>query len=191
MVAAGFPASMATPLVVYVDKDNLTRLLGPAGWTCVAAYGADGSGDIDLYAPGETPPPLFDPVPSSDEAITIVETGGSPVQAAALACPYFPAAAAVTRNDLGHGCSSPPKAEKVGPVSSGVVAFQDPPGTKGGGVPSGGSHLAYGVMSYSQTSQPGTYLGTCTYGQRVCAFMLNYFVSLYGESRSGVPNPLP
>jgi hypothetical protein len=108
----------------------------------MAACGADGSGGIDLDAPGETPPPSFGQVPSSDEAITIVETGGSPVQAAALACPYFPAAAAVTRNDPGHGCSPPPRAERVEHISASVVAIQDPPGTKGGGVPSGGSYRA-------------------------------------------------
>ncbi len=178
---------MATPLVVYVDKENLTRLLGPEGWTCVASYGADGSGGIDLFAPGETPPPSLSQVPSSDEAITIVETGGSPVLAAALACPYFPEAAVVIRPDLGHGCSAPPKGEKVEQVTSRVVAFQDPPGTKGGGVPSGGPYLSYGVMSYADASQR-TYLGTCTDGQRVCAFMLDYFVSLYGAP--GVRTPL-
>jgi hypothetical protein len=47
-VAAALPESMATPLVVYVDRENLTRLLGPAGWICTAAYGADGGGGINL-----------------------------------------------------------------------------------------------------------------------------------------------
>jgi hypothetical protein len=190
-VTVALPESMAPQMVVYVDTNDLTRLLGPRGWTCVAAYSADGSGGIDLFAPGETPPPSFSQVPPSDEAITIVESGGSSTQAAGLACPYFPAAAAITQSAFGHGCSAPPKAEKVGDVGSGVVAFQDPPGTKGGGVPSGGPFLAYSVMSYSVASQPGTYLGTCTDGQRVCAFMLNYFASLYGKTKSGVPTPLP
>ena len=80
-----------------------------------------------------------------------------------------------------------PGAEKVTAVSSGVVAFDDPPGTKGGGVPSGGPYVAYSVMSYSPTSQPGTYLATCALpasGPRICAFVLNYFEFLYGGTRS-------
>ena len=177
------PESMATSMVVYVDSSDITRLLGPSGWTCAAAYGADGSGGIDLYAPGETPAPAFGPVPFADEAITTTETGGSPVQAAALACPYFSAAAVATQSDLGHGCSAPPTAEKVEHISSSDVAFQDPPGVKGGGVPSGGPYLAYGEMTYSAASQPGTHLATCTAGQRVCVFMLTYFSSLYGGTR--------
>jgi hypothetical protein len=193
-VTVALPESMVDQTVVYVDKRHLTMLLGPKGWTCVAAYGADGSGGLDIYAPGEPPAPSFSQVPTPDEAITVAETGGSPVQAAGQACPYFPSAAAATQSDLGHGCSVPPRAERVTQVSSSVVAFEDPPGTKGGGVPSGGPYLAYGVISYSQASEPGTYLGTCTLppsGQRICAFMLNYFEYLYGGIRSGVPNQLP
>lgn len=155
----------------------------------MAAYGADGSGGIDLSAPGETPAPAFSPVPFSDEAITIAETGGSPVQAAALACPYFPTAAAATQSDLDRGCAAPPTAEKVEHIGSSQVAFQDPPGIKGGGVPSGGPYLAYSDMSYSP-SLPGTYRATCTAGQRVCAFTLNYFASLYGATGSAAPKPL-
>jgi hypothetical protein len=193
-VAVALPESMVDQVTVYDDTSNLTMLLGPKSWTCVAAYGADGSGGIDLYAPGETPPSPFSAVPSSDEAITAVESGGSPVQAAAQACPYFSAAAASTQTDLGHGCSAPPKGEKITKVSSNVVAFEDPPGTKGGGKPSGGLYLADGVLSYSDASQPGTYLATCTLppsGQRVCAFALNYFESLYGGARPGIPKAIP
>jgi hypothetical protein len=191
-ITVDLPESMADQTVVYVDTHNLAMLLGPKGWTCVAAYGADGSGGIDLYAPSERPVPAFSQVPTSDEAITITETGGSPVQAAALACPYFPTAAAVTQRDLEHRCSALPRAERVTQVGSNVVTFEDPPGTKGGGIPSGGPFLAYAVVSYSQASQPGTYLGTCTLpasGQRICAFILNYFETLYGGTKSGVSQP--
>jgi hypothetical protein len=186
-VSVDLPESMADRVVVYVDKGNRTMLLGPKGWTCVAAYGADGSGGIDLYAPGEPAAHAFSPVPIADQAITIAETGGSPVHAAGQACPYFPAAATVTQSAIGHGCPAPPQAERVTAVSSSVVAFDDPPGTKGGGVPLGGPYLASSVMSYSQSSQPGTYLATCTLpasGQRICAFVLSYFEYLYGGTRS-------
>lgn len=161
-VTVSLPESMADQVAVYDDTSNLTMLLGPKSWTCVAAYDADGSGGIDLYAPGEAPPSPFSPVPSSDEVITAVESGGSPVQAAAQACPYFPAAAASTQTDLRHGCSAPPTGEKITKVSSNVVAFEDPPGITGGGMPSGGPYVAYGVISYDDAPQPGTYLATCT-----------------------------
>jgi hypothetical protein len=164
-----------------------------------ATYGADGSGGIALYAPGGTVPssssepgPLYPP--SSDEAITGFETGGSPVQAAAQACPYFPMAAAATQSDLGHGCSAPPRAESVSQISSNVVEFEDPPGVKGGGNPSGGPYPAHGVVTYSATTQPGTYVGNCTLPPSqhdVCAAVLKYFASLYGGTRLGVPRAIP
>jgi hypothetical protein len=199
LVTVTVPRSAAQMLTVYVDTSDITALLGPKGWNCVATYGADGSGGIALYAPGEiVPSSSSEPGPlypsSSEKAITGFETGGSPVQAAGQACPYFPMAAATTQTDLGHGCSAPPSAETVSQISSNVVGYEDPPGVKGGGNPSGGPYPAIGVVTYSATIQPGTYVGNCTLPQRqhdVCTAVLNYFASLYGGTRPGVPRAFP
>jgi len=132
--------------------------------------------------------------PSSDEAITGSETGGSPVQAAAQACSFFPAAAAATQSDLGHGCSSLPASQTMTQISANTVGFEDPPGVAGTGNPSGGPYPANGVVTYSAAVQPGTYVGTCTLppsDHALCTSVLNYFDSLYGGSRPGVPKSIP
>ena len=101
---------------------------------------------------------------------------------------------ATTQSDLGHGCSAPPSAETVSQISSNVVGFEDPPGVKGGGNPSGGPYPANGVVTYSAATQPGTYVGNCTLPQSqhdVCTAVLNYFASLYGGTRPGVPRAIP
>ena len=61
-----------------------------------------------------------------------MESGGSPVQGAVLACPLFSAAKAATQQDLGKGCrrESPPQ-EHVVRTSAVQVGFQDPPGVAG------------------------------------------------------------
>jgi hypothetical protein len=192
------PASMAATLVVYSDTSHIMALLGPKGWTCSATYGADGSGGIALYTSGgatpiaKNPTPLYPP--SSDEAITGIETGGSPVQAAYHACPYFPSAAAWLRSNGYTVCSSAPPSESIDQISSDTVGFEDPPGVAGAGNPSGGPYPANGVVAYSATVQPGTYIGTCTLPQRdlaLCTSVLQYFRSLYGGNRPGVPKILP
>lgn len=192
------PRSLATTLVVYSDTSDLMALLGLKGWSCIATYGADGSGGIALYPGGEAVPTAENPgplyPPSSDEAITGTKTGGSPVQAAAEACPFFPVAATATQSDLGHGCSSPPTSQAITQISANTVGFEDPPGVAGAGDPSGGPYPANGVVMYSATVQPGTYLGTCTLPQSdhaLCTSVLNYFVSLYGGDRPGVPKSIP
>jgi hypothetical protein len=178
------PSTLTTPMAVYADSNNIMKLLAPAGWSCSAFYGADGSGRITVEPSGE-PLPASGQVPSaSDQAISATETGGSPVQAAAAGCAFFPAAAAANESDLDQGCSPRPKSEMVDPISSTVVGFEDAPGIKGSGEPSGGPDPANGVMTYSPTVGPGFYLDTCTLPQdehATCTAVLNYFITLYGR----------
>lgn len=196
-VSVTVPETQADSLAIYSDTSDLMMLIGPRGWSCVATYGADGSGGVAVYPNGSSFPAVFKsgpPYTSSSEAVTGTETGGSPVQAAAQACSFFPAAAATTQSDLGHGCSSRPTSETLAQVSSSVVGFEDPPGVSGTGDPSGGPYPANGVVSYSSTAQPGTYVGTCTLPQAehdVCTTILNYFASQYGGTRPGVPKSFP
>ena len=107
-ISVSVPAVAASNLVVYGDDNGIMMMIGPKGWTCNAAYGADGSGGLLLSPAGESVPSDPDSgwhLPASSTAVAIVgyEVGVSPVQAAALACPLFSTAAAVYQKNFGHG----------------------------------------------------------------------------------------
>ena len=82
-------------LALYSDAAGRLMLVGPlTGWTCAGSFGADGSGTLALTPVGTTLPAGVGttwhlPAPSPIEAITAIESGGSPVQGATLACPLF------------------------------------------------------------------------------------------------------
>lgn len=182
------PADQANYLVVFSDDSGVIQMVGPRGWICKAAYGADGSGGMVLQPPGGA---LATPgsgghvaAGSAVEGIEGYESGGSPVQGAALACPVVPAAAAATQRYLGKGCAAHPAAETVLPATANNVAFVDPPGTAGTGSPSGGLDPASGVVLYLPgATKSSAYLATCTLpavSTAVCSTVLHYFVSLYG-----------
>jgi len=183
------PAGDAAGLAVFSDDAGFMMLVGPATWTCHGLYGADGSGGLLISPGGESVPSDPDPgwhlsTSSSEEAIVGYETGASPVQGAALACPLFPSAAAATRQDLGEGCAvAPPSQESTTPSGSNVV-FEDPVGVAGDGIPSGGLNPANGVMLYLPAQgRSSAYLATCTLPEAqhdVCTAVLDHFVAQYG-----------
>jgi len=191
-VTVSVPADEAAGLAVYSDDAGIMMLIGPATWTCHGLYGADGSGGLLISPAGESVPSDPDPgwhlsTSSSDEAIVGYETGGSPVQGAALACPLFPAAAMATKQDLGQGCAmTRPSQESVTPsgTAESDVGFFDPIGVAGDGIPSGGLNPANGVMLYQPAPGKATaYLATCTLPEAqhdVCTAVLDHFVALYG-----------
>jgi hypothetical protein len=183
------PRDQSNYLVVFSDDSGVMQMLGPRGWICKASYGADGSGGMLLQPAGGAVASGSGsgghlPATSAVEAIEGYETGASPVQGAALACPVVPAAAVAERADLGKGCAAHPAAETLLPASANNVAFVDPPGTAGTGSPSGGLDPAAGVVLYMPGgSKASAYLGTCTLpavSTVVCSSVLHYFVSLYG-----------
>ena len=184
------PAAAAANLVVYADDNGFMMMVGPKGWTCHAAYGADGSGGLLISPTGESVPSDPDggwhlPASSSAQAIVGYEVGASTVQAAGLACPLFSAAIAVYQQTFGHACTPHPTAESVAGTGSTEAGFVDPAGVAGDGMPSGGTNPANGVMLYLPSGPGGSagYLATCTLPvaqHDVCTAMLNHFVSLYG-----------
>jgi hypothetical protein len=183
-VTTSVPDALVTKLAVYSDTDEIMMLLAPKGWTCTASYGADGSGGVDLVPSGAHVPTGRVGLHSSVQAITGFETGGSPVQAAAEACPYFPTAATALESDLEHGCSPPPASEKIERISASIVAFEDPPGVTGAGALSGGKNPANGVATYSPDKGPGYFIDTCTIPQdehTICTAALDYFIARYGQ----------
>jgi hypothetical protein len=189
-VPVSVPAAAAANLVVYADDNGFMMMIGPKGWTCHAAYGADGSGGLLISPAGESVPSDPDggwhlPASSSAQAIVGYEVGASTVQAAGLACPLFSAATAVYQQSFGHACTPHPTAESVAGTGSTEADFVDPAGVAGDGMPSGGTNPANGVMLYlpGGSGRSAGYLATCTLPvaqHDVCTAVLNHFVSLYG-----------
>lgn len=170
------PQALAAGLSVYADTQGVMELLGPKGWNCTAAIGADGSGRVTVYPAGAGP--------SSPIAITGLETSACAGCTLTQACPLFPSAATALRSDLGQACPARPDAETVVSVAAGIVSFEDPPGVKGDGQPSGGPYPANGVMTYHQSAPDGSWQETCTLSaseKDVCAAVLNTFISWYGQ----------
>ncbi len=184
------PADEAPNLVLYGDDAGIMMLVGPSGWTCRGSYGADGSGGLVISPVGESVPSDPDtgwqlPATSPDEAIVGYETGGSPVEAAELACPLFTSAAAVVKQDLGRGCAvTRPVGETSSGSTSSEIDFEDPAGVAGDGIPSGGQDPANGVVLYRpKQDEPTASLATCTLPapqHDVCTAVLDHFGALYG-----------
>jgi hypothetical protein len=178
-------------LAVYSDLTGRLMLVGPtSGWTCNGSFGADGSGTMALAPVGTSVPSAAGSswhvaASSSVQAIVAQETGGSPVQGAALACPLFSAAKAATQQNLGRGCAvASPAQEHVSILSASAVAFGDPPGIAGVGFPSGGQNPANGVVLYQpKASEAVAYQATCTLPSaqhHLCTAVLDQFVTTFG-----------
>ena len=192
-VSVSVPTSGAQEgnLAVYSDLTGALMLIGPTvGWTCTGTFGADGSGMMTLVPVGTSVPVGYGtawhlPASSPTQAIVALESGGSTVQGAALACPLFSAAKVTTQQDLGTGCDIPsPPLEHVVTTSSSQVGFQDPAGVAGVGFPSGGQNAANGVMLYQpKPTEPTAYEATCTLPPAqldLCTAVLNHFDATFG-----------
>jgi hypothetical protein len=170
------PQALAAGLSVYADTQGIMELLGPKGWSCTAFYGVDGSGGITVYPGGEGA--------SSPTVINGSETSACVGCTLSQACPLFPDAAQALRSGLGEPCPARPAAEAVTSIAAGIVSFEDPPGVKGDGQPSGGQYPANGVMTYHPSSTDGSWQETCSLPaseKNVCTAALNTFVSWYGQ----------
>jgi hypothetical protein len=191
-VPVNIPASDAQlgNLAVYTDETGRLMLVGPTvGWTCNGSFGADGSGMLALAPVGTGVPATGNswhlPMASTTQAIVALESGGSTVQGAALACPLFGAAQSATQQGLGQGCSvSSPSQERVVRTSSVEVGFEDPQGVAGVGYPSGGQNPANGIMLYQPKPTEATaYQATCTLSvaqHDLCTAVLNQFAATFG-----------
>lgn len=181
---------MAARLSVYTDNQGRMALVAPKGWSCAAFYGADGSGGVAVYPHGQTPPGTWTagwPLASSSATagVTGLESSTCYTCTLAQACRLFPAAATTLHSYLGRQtCPARPATEKVTTISGGIMGFDDPPGTHGDGVPSGGQNPANGVLTYYPHAADGSWLETCTLpgtDTADCTAILNTFLSWYGQ----------
>jgi hypothetical protein len=186
------PSALAGRIAMYTDNADITRVIGPKGWNCVAYYSPDYRGGqiggLDVYPPGGAAPPAWSWGPQANwmnEVISIYESGRSPLLAAAQACPYFPAAASYLKSHDGT-CWSLPGRETLTRVNAAAVAFKIPPNTKGWTGPNPDN----GIVTYSSAvfTQPGHYEGNCMMPRNdvdVCTAVLDYAIVLYGGPPRG------
>ena len=183
------PGGSAAGLAVYTDTRGGMRLLGPRGWSCSAMYGADGSGGVVVSPPGEFVPSNWGagwqlPAGSSVQAIIGSQTSACMGCGEGQACPLFGTAAKDFQANFQRPCpASRPTGETTTRLSSGVMAFADPAGVTGDGIPSGGRYAANGVMTYYPGNSAGSWVETCTLpaaSKDVCTTTLNDFLASYG-----------
>jgi len=135
-------------------SNGYLTVLAPRGWRCRGQIGADGSGSLFVTPAGVAKP--------TQPAVT-VEYGDTPGVSADLVCSLF--AAARKQLPVAPCPVTKPAREAVVVLDTSTVAFQDPPGVHGDGLPSGGSDPANGVMMFtpSNTHHDGYSLTeTCT-----------------------------
>jgi hypothetical protein len=151
-VSVPLPASAAAAIAAY--SNGYLTALAPRGWRCRGQIGADGSGSLFVTPAGAGSP--------TQPAVT-VEYGDTPGVSASEACSLF---AAARRQLALPSCPvRAPARERVVVLSRSEVAFEDPPGVHGDGLPSGGSDPANGVMFFtpsSTTAEGYSLTETCT-----------------------------
>ncbi|MGH8994732.1 MAG: protein kinase domain-containing protein [Acidimicrobiales bacterium] len=195
----------STGLAFYASSDDSVAVLAPSGWSCAAAVGADGSASLVAVPPDEASDLVHGHHHSIDpghenkltEAITLSDTGACAGCATTQACGLFGQAASTpapagpgaensdnSNDPLSPKCdASPPAQEAVTRLSGSVVAFEDPPGLRGTGVPSGGVNPANGILTYSNgDTGAASYLSTCTLPENdhsLCTAVLNDVLKRY------------
>jgi signal peptidase I len=179
------PRNLVGQVAFYSDDQGTMELLGPTGWVCTASYGANGSGGVSVYPTGASAPHSQPFEASTAEAIVASETSVCLGCREQQACALFASAANDLKQTYGTACrKTRPAAEAVTALSTGVVAFMDPPSVAGDGSPSGGPFPANGVMTYYSGNENGSWLDTCTLpasDHLLCTAALNLFTSDYGN----------
>jgi hypothetical protein len=173
------PDHLLHKLVVYEDSLGVL-LVSPIGWSCSASYGADGSGKLEVRAPAGVPSR------GSREQLNAIWQGACVGCTESQACPLFSAAALAYRESQGRNCPfRKPKHEIVQHFGLHVVAFTDPPGVRGDGVPSGGADPDRGAMTfYLRSSQgPQSRVANCYVPRSddsLCNVVLDQFIDWEG-----------
>ena len=155
-VAARLSSSRTAGLRFYGNNELL--VLAPARWRCSGLIGADGSAGMRITRGERT---------ISVQAVPYTSGVG-----ASEACPLFADA-----RPPAPCAQHPPPQEVITRLSATEVAFEDPPGVRGTGQPSGGSLPANGVMLFNPSPSSGFfYEETCVLPQSQhgeCTLLLN------------------
>jgi hypothetical protein len=182
------PLAIAQQVAIYTDGYSIQSILGPRGWRCVASYGADGSGGITIYAPGERSPGFYPHFTTNKSGLRGLNVFAQPSCVGCylqMACPYFKRALA-REHQWFHGPQAAtcrvPRRERVRTLSATLVSVIDPRHVTGNNHPSGGRYVAIGNVFFSDSrsvSGPsGSYFMTCALPSRdhaLCYASLDWF----------------
>lgn len=126
---------------------NGAVLIGPAAWECSSSVSADGGANIGLSPDGSDP---FED--GAEIGVTYDASSACQGCIAAEICAVLPDAPVVLEYaGSGIGCDrKKPLKEELTPIGDLSVLFEDPPGVKGQGTPSGGSVRSTGMLTYSE-----------------------------------------
>ena len=129
-------ASLVGRIGIYGDGYDL--VMGPAGWSCEAQIGADGSTSLRIWSP------------TDPHAEVATETnGGCYGCALMIACSTFATASAQYAVDFGLCDPQRPPEEQVWAETAELIGFTDPAGVVGTGTGSGWAYDARGLVWYS------------------------------------------
>jgi hypothetical protein len=170
-VARGLPPG----LVAYTNTNAF--LIAPRGLRCSGIVAADGGTQVIAWASGRPKPGPH----SRGIGLTLTVDPACAGCRADDACPFLTALA----RELGFPCSaSIPTGERVVRPSRTLALFEDPPGIRGSGWPSGGRYPANGVVgTHGSSSDAAVYRATCTLPQAdhaICTASLDDVISRYG-----------
>jgi hypothetical protein len=161
-IAVSLSKSEADRLAFYSDSTrSVDPVLAPAGWSCSATIGADGSTTLSVF-PGTQPDPSISSGtwPATTQGVVAYSASECQDCVASLVCPVFSNA----EDQLGYfddSCSSEPPGERAtfltgsSTADHGTVELTDPPGTQGTVQMSGGSYEALGIMRYDDSLGEG------------------------------------
>jgi len=124
-----------------------TVLIGPRDWKCDSMVAADGGERIGLTPDGTDP---FEE--GAELGVTYQASVGCQGCIADEICTVLPdAPVVIDYANLGTGCNrSKPLKEKLTMIGDLSVLFEDPPGVRGQGDPSGGKVRSIGMLTYSE-----------------------------------------
>jgi hypothetical protein len=182
------PPGSAGKLVIYSDSMGFMKLLGPPGWGCSAAVGADGSSGLTITPTNSGIWTNSDHALSAGSTVEVIngsQTGAATGSALEQACPFFKTAEQRWA-EVGSSCPATPLPETATPFGKNAVEFIDPPHVYGTGEPSGGAYPASGVVIYQLVGgqEPESWIETCVLppNQRsLCSASLHDFALNYGS----------
>jgi len=155
-VTVPLPRTLASSVAVYTDTAHLQSVLGPRGWRCSAAYGADGNGGVTIFAKGESISYSGVNLDNTRD-LQAIDADWSPACVDCIlgqTCPFFARAKAMY-SSLGYPNAKSTCRESRGEMltsrGSALATFSDPPGTKGSATPSGGRYRALGFVYWAGT----------------------------------------
>jgi hypothetical protein len=166
--------ALSAGLVAYTNTELF--LIAPRGLRCSGTVAADGGTQVIAWAAGHPKPGLHSP----GVGFTLTVDPACAGCRADDACPFFTAFA----KELGFPCGAGvPAGEHVVRPSAALALFEDPPGVRGSGWPSGGRYPANGVVGlFGKGADAAVYRATCTLpvaDHAVCTQSLDETISHY------------